>query len=119
MGNYERCTESRPCWRKTSLEMRREAGSRPANLRWNVDGIAARRGRELGVAVRVSGTRVGPRLVVPVPGDGHELLIGPLRLHLRAGPLVAQVVEHINQPRLVGGVRSEERRVGKECRSPW
>src|SRR5256885_6476835 len=41
----------------------------------------------------------------------------PLRVYSRSGALIAQIGEQRRIP--VGYDRSEERRVGKECRSRW
>src|SRR5271168_3811463 len=75
-----------------------------SDLDRGVDCKAARGSREFGVALRVGRALVGVRGVVSVPGDGSKLLVGPLRLHGGARPLVAEVIQHVDQTRLVDAV---------------
>src|SRR5260370_39871691 len=41
------------------------------------------------------------------------------QLHIDLGAVVPIVLRSIERPILSAGIRSEERRVGKECRSRW
>src|SRR5258708_36435097 len=65
-------------------------------------------GEAFGVSVNAAGVRVGPTPHVVLPSDGG---------------MVSDQLLNITVPNVAAsttlGVRSEERRVGKECRSRW
>ncbi len=75
-----------------------------SDLGRGVDGKAARRSRELGVALSVGRPLVRVRGVVTIPGDRNELLVGPFGLDRGAGPLISQIVQHVDQARLIDAV---------------
>src|ERR1700723_3333228 len=62
--------------------------------------VAARRCRKLRAAVAVRGSLVGMRGIVPIPGHRRKFLVTPLGLHRSTTPLIAKIIEHINQPAL-------------------
>ena len=62
--------------------------------------VAARRGRKLGPSIRIRSALVRMRLILAVPCHGLEFLVVPLGLHLGAAPLVAKVVQHVDQAAL-------------------
>src|SRR5271165_3973983 len=73
----------------------------------DVDGEAAGWGRKLGIAIGVGGALVGVGDVVAVPCDGAKFLVGPFGLNAGAAPLVAEVVEDVDEAGLIDIVRLE------------
>ena len=74
------------------------------------------RGSVRGWTLGIVRNRAGIGLVVRIE---HLLDVGEARVLLRLEPALFQQRDGVEQEREQQAVRSEERRVGKECRSRW
>lgn len=69
-------------------------------LRQRPQTVATRRSWKFRLSLAVGCPFIGMRIVVSIPGNGREPLVLLSGFYLCAAPLIAQVVEHVNQARL-------------------